>query len=173
MPTGRSIGAETNYAVRQSSSLANPPEVQAGLRWRVLIVDPHSAVREMIRAILEGYSDLIEVVGEASDADQAIELAKAKSIDLVLMDTHLPNGVDATRQIKHLVPQVVILGTSTEYTPYLYNAMIAAGAVAFVRMEDASHVLFRSIVFAMCTYGPTHVHLSSMHTIRPNAASFA
>ena len=165
MPTGRSIAAETSSAVRQSSSLANPPEVQAGLRWRVLIVDPHSSVREMIRAILEGYSDLIEVVGEASDADQAIELAKAKAIDLVLMDTHLPNGVDATRQIKHLVPQVVILGTSAEYTPYLYNAMIAAGAVAFVRMEDASHLLFRSIVFAMCTYGPKHFHVAPAQPI--------
>ena len=170
MPSGTPIGATTHSSGRQSSSLTS---VQAGLRWRVLIVDPHTSIREMIRVILEGYSDLIEVVGEASDADQAIELAKSMSIDLVLMDTHLHNGVDATRQIKRLVPQVVILGTSTEYTPYLYNAMIAAGAVAFVRMEDASHLLFRSIVFAMCTYGPTHVQLSPMHTIRPNAASFA
>jgi DNA-binding NarL/FixJ family response regulator len=153
--------------------LAKAPDVQPGLRWRVLIVDPHTSIREMIRVILESYTDLIEIVGEASDADQAIELAKSMSIDLVLMDTHLPNGVDATRQIKRLVPHVVILGTSAEYTPYLYNAMIAAGAVAFVRMEDASHLLFRSIVFAMCTYGPTHVHMAPMHTTRPHAASFA
>jgi DNA-binding NarL/FixJ family response regulator len=127
----------------------------------------------MIRVILEGYSDLIEVAGEASDADQAVELAKTTSIDLVLIDTHLPNGVDATRQIKQLMPQVVVIGTSAEYTPYLYNAMIAAGAVAFVRMEDAANLLFRSIVFAMCTYGPTHVHMAPMHTMRPSAASFA
>jgi DNA-binding NarL/FixJ family response regulator len=127
----------------------------------------------MIRVILEGYSDLIEVAGEASDADQGVEVAKTMSIDLVLIDTHLPNGVDATRQIKHLMPQVVVIGTSAEYTPSLYNAMIAAGAVAFVRMEDAANLLFRSIVFAMCTYGPTHVHMAPMRTVRPNAASFA
>ena len=172
MPIGTPIAA-TTYPGRQSSSLASGPEAQTGLRWRVLIVDPHTSIREMIRVILEGYSDLIEVAGEASDADQAVEVAKTTSIDLVLIDTHLPNGVDATRQIKQLMPQVVVIGTSAEYTPYLYNAMIAAGAVAFVRMEDAANLLFRSIVFAMCTYGPTHVHLSSMHTIRPNAASFA
>jgi hypothetical protein len=69
---------------------------------------------------------------------------------------------------------MVILGTSVEYTPYLHNAMIAAGAVAFVRVEDASNLLFRSIVFAMCTYGPKHVHMGPMQTtMRPNAASFA
>jgi DNA-binding NarL/FixJ family response regulator len=173
MPSGTPIAASTNSSGRQSSSLASAPDAQAGLRWRVLIVDPHTSIREMLRVILEGYSDLLEVIGEASDADQAIELAKTMSIDLVLIDTHLPDGVDATRQIKRLVPQVVILGTSAEYTPYLYNAMIAAGAVAFVRMEDASHLLFRSIVFAMCTYGPTHVHKAPMHTLRSNAASFA
>jgi len=78
--------------------------------------------------------------------------------------------VDTIRRVKHLLPQVVILGTSAEYTPYLYNAMIAAGAVAFVRMEDASDLLFRSIVFAMCTYGPKHVHMAPVQpTIRRNA----
>ncbi len=133
---------------------------EAGLRWRVLIVNPHTSIREMIRVILDGYSDLIEVVGEASDGDQAIEQLKTIPVDLMLMDTHLPNSVDTIRRIKKLLPQVVILGTSAEYTPYLYNAMIAAGAVAFIRMEDAADLLFRSIVFAMCTYGPKHVHMA-------------
>lgn len=173
MPISTPIGATTNASARQSSSLPSTTDGQGGLRWRVLVINPHTSIREMIRVILESYVDLIEVVGEASDADQAVELVKTMSIDLVLIDTHLPNAVDATRQIKRLMPQVVILGTSAEYTPYLYNAMIAAGAVTFVRMEDASDLLFRSIVFAMCSYGPKHVHLAPMHTTRPNAASFA
>jgi DNA-binding NarL/FixJ family response regulator len=137
---------------------------EAGLRWRVLIVNPHTSIREMIRVILDGYSDLIEVGGEASDGDEAVERVKAVPVDLVLMDTHLPNSVDTIRRIKHLLPQVVILGTSAEYTPYLYNAMIAAGAVAFIRMEDAADLLFRSIVFAMCTYGPKHVQMAQGQT---------
>ena len=137
---------------------------EAGLRWRVLLVNPHTSIREMIRVILDGYSDLIEVGGEASDGDEAVEQVKAIPIDLVLMDTHLPNSVDTIRRIKKLLPQVVILGTSAEYTPYLYNAMIAAGAVAFIRMEDAADLLFRSIVFAMCTYGPKHVHMAPAQT---------
>ena len=142
---------------------------EAGLRWRVLIVNPHTSIREMIRVILDGYSDLIEVGGEALDGDQAVEQVKTIPIDLVLMDTHLPNSVDTIRRIKKLLPQVVILGTSAEYTPYLYNAMIAAGAVAFIRMEDAADLLFRSIVFAMCTYGPRHVHMAPVQaTTRRN-----
>jgi DNA-binding NarL/FixJ family response regulator len=137
---------------------------EAGLRWRVLVVNPHTSIREMIRVILDGYSDLIEVGGEASDGDQAVEQVKTIPIDLVLMDTHLPNSVNTIRRIKHLLPQVVILGTSAEYTPYLYNAMITAGAVAFIRIEDAADLLFRSIVFAMCTYGPKHVHMAPGQT---------
>jgi DNA-binding NarL/FixJ family response regulator len=132
---------------------------ETGSRWRVLIVHPHSSIREMMRVILDGYADLIEVVGEASDGDEGVELVKTIPVDLVLMDTHLPNSVDATRQIRRIMPQVVVLGTSAEYTPYLYNAMIAAGAVAFIRMEDAANLLFRSIVFAMCTYGTKHMQM--------------
>jgi len=85
---------------------------EAGLRWRVLIVNPQPSIREMIRVILDGYSDLIEVGGEALDGDQAVEQVKTIPIDLVLMDTHLPNSVDTIRRIKRLLPQVVILGTS-------------------------------------------------------------
>jgi len=141
-----------------------PKTTEASLRWRVLIVNPHTSIREMIRVILDGYSDILEVGGEASDGDQALEQAKTIPIDLVLIDAHLPNSVDTIRRIKHLLPQVVILGTSAEYTPFLYNAMIAAGAVAFIRMEDAADLLFRSIVFAMCTYGPKHVHMAPAQT---------
>lgn len=173
MPIGTPITAVRNPSGRHSTALVTAPDAQAGLRWRVLIVDPHTSMREMLRVILEGYPDLIEVVGEASDADDAVELAKTLSIDLLLIDTHMTNGVDATRQIKHLAPQVVILGASAEYDPHLYNAMIAAGAVAFVRMEDASNLLFRSIVFAMCTYGAKHVQIPPMHSRQPTTAAFA
>ena len=142
-----------------SSALVHAP-AETGSRWRVLIVHPHSSIREKMRAILYEYADLIEVVGEASDGAEGLELAKTIPVDLVLMDTHLPNSADATRQIRRTMPQVVVLGTSAEYTPYLYNAMIAAGAVAFIRMEDAANLLFRSIVFAMCTYGPKHMQMA-------------
>ena len=169
MPTASPTAAATLRECR-SSSLAHAPEAQASSRWRVLIVDPHPSTRKKLRLILDGYSDLIEVVGEASNGDGAVELAGSVSIDLVLMDTHLPKAVEATRFIRKIVPQVVVLGMSAEYTPYLYNAMIAAGAVAFIRMEDAGDLLFRSIVFAMCTYGPRHFHMAPLQaTVQRNS----
>ena len=172
MSTMTSVAATTSSLPRHTQSLTGGPATQAGSRWRVVIVNPLTSVREMIRMILDGYSDLIEVAGEASDAEEAIELTKTTSVDLVLMDAHLPNGVDATRQIKRMVPQVVIMGMSTEYSAYLHNTLIAAGTVGFVRMEDAPDLLFRSIVFAMCTYGPMHRHVHPVQTPR-HEPSFA
>ena len=106
----------------------------------------------MIRIVLETHADLIEVVGEASDGETAVAQAELYPIDLVLMDIHLSqtNSTDATKQMRKLLPQMVIVGIASEYSPLLYNAMIAAGAVAFVRTEDAADLLFKTIVFAMC-----------------------
>jgi CheY-like chemotaxis protein len=159
MPTGSPTATATSRE-RHTSSLDHAPTAECGSRWRVLIVDPQASIRKAIRMILQGYDDLIEVIGEASNGDDAVELAATVPVDLVLMDTDLPNAVETTRHIRKLLPQVVILGMSAEYTPYVYNAMIAAGAVAFIRTEDAADLLFRSIVFAMCTYGPRHIHMA-------------
>lgn len=157
-------------SIRSSSNstqhLSGSASMQAGLRWRVLVVDDHTSIREMIRVILDGYSDLIEVVGEASDGEEAVAQVKLTPVDLVLMNTHLPdmNSVSAAKHIRQVAPHAVILGMSAEYTPYVHNAMIAAGAVGVVRMEDASDLLFRSIVFAMCTYSPTHIQVNSVQS---------
>jgi two-component system, NarL family, response regulator LiaR len=119
----------------------------------------------MIRIVLETHADLIEVVGEASDGEAAVAQAELYPIDLVLMDIHLSqtNSTDATKQMRKLLPQMVIVGIASEYSPLLYNAMIAAGAVAFVRTEDAADLLFKTIVFAMCTYHPAHVQGIPVH----------
>ena len=158
------------------ASLLNSSQGGVASRWRVLIVDDHNSIRQMIRIVLESYTDIIEVIGEASDGEEAVAQAEHSPIDLVLMDVNLPhmNGIDATRQIKKVHPDVVILGISAEYTPHVYNSMIAAGAVAFVRKEDAADLLFRTIVFAMCTYRPARVDdpLGSIQTAAEAAAGF-
>ena len=70
------------------------------------------------------------------------------------MDIRLPrvSGVEATRQINDKLPQSMIIGMSSLYTPHSYNAMMAAGAVAFVRKEDAVEVLYKTLAFALYTY---------------------
>lgn len=155
----------THILERPAASLSTPASWKIGSRWRVLIVNAHASIREMIRIVLDRHSDLIEVVGEASDGEEAVAQTELYPIDLVLMDIHLShrNSVDATRQMRQVLPHIVIVGISSEYSPLLYNAMIAAGAVAFVRTEDVTELLFKTIVFAMCAYHPAHVQGSPVH----------
>jgi DNA-binding NarL/FixJ family response regulator len=121
----------------------------------VLVVDDDSVDRALLRALLEERAEL-QVVGEASDGEEAVVLAERYRPDVILMDIHLPrvNGVEATRHIMKKLPQSLIIGVSCLYTPHSYNSMITAGAVAFVRKEDAVEALYKTIEFAMHAYCP-------------------
>ena len=132
----------------QSGSPANRP-------WQVLLVDDNAAVRTVLKGLLEEHADF-QVVGEASDGEEAVVLAERYRPDVTLMDIRLPrvSGVEATRQINNKLPQSMIIGMSSLYTPHSYNAMMAAGAVAFVCKEDAVEVLYKTLAFAMYTYYP-------------------
>jgi DNA-binding NarL/FixJ family response regulator len=141
------LTAPSNH-VAESSSCTNR-------QWQVLVVDDDSVDRTLLRVLLEERAEL-QVVGEASDGEEAVVLAERYRPDVILMDIHLPrvNGVEATRHIMKKLPQSLIIGVSCLYTPDRYNAMIAAGAVAFVRKEDAAEALYKTIDFAMHTYYP-------------------
>jgi DNA-binding NarL/FixJ family response regulator len=77
---------------------------------RVLIADDHVIVREGIRALVEAQPD-IEVVGEATNGEEAVIKAKEIQPDIVLMDITMPvmNGLEATKQIRQQSPEVRIL----------------------------------------------------------------
>jgi DNA-binding NarL/FixJ family response regulator len=77
---------------------------------RVVIVDDHSLVREGICALLKFYED-VEVIGEASDGREAIEVAEKLNPDVMLMDIAMPGlgGLEATIEIKKRKPDIKIL----------------------------------------------------------------
>jgi NarL family two-component system response regulator LiaR len=105
---------------------------------RVVIADDHGLVREGLRAVLEGEPDL-EVVGEAEDGNQALEVCRTLGPDLVLMDVRMPevDGLEATRKIKEEMPNTsVIMVTMHENPDYLLEA-IRAGAAGYI-LKDAS-----------------------------------
>ncbi len=100
---------------------------------RILMVDDHKAFRNGLRAMLASASDL-EVVGEAEDGAQAVELALTLQPDIILMDLQMPtmNGVDATRRIVYTSPHIgVIMLTMFEDDDSVFSAM-RAGARGYL-----------------------------------------
>jgi DNA-binding NarL/FixJ family response regulator len=110
---------------------------------RVLIADDQALVRAGFRMILEAESD-IEVIGEAVDGAEAVQLTRALRPDVVLMDIRMPNldGLEATRQIVGSAaaddgeerPRVLVL-TTFDLNEYVYEAL-RAGASGFL-LKDA------------------------------------
>jgi DNA-binding NarL/FixJ family response regulator len=100
---------------------------------RVLLCDDQALVRGGFRMILEARPDL-EVVGEAEDGLQAVELASQTEPDVILMDVRMPNidGVEATRRIveRGSGARVIVL-TTYDLDEYVYDA-IRSGASAFL-----------------------------------------
>ena len=100
---------------------------------RVVVADDHALVRGGFRLILETQPD-IEVVGEAADGPDAIELARSLAPDVVLMDVRMPrlDGIEATRQVTASGegPRVLML-TTFDLDEYVYRA-IRAGASGFL-----------------------------------------
>jgi DNA-binding NarL/FixJ family response regulator len=104
---------------------------------RLLLADDHDLVRDGFHRMLGREPDL-EVVGEASNGREAVELCRSLRPDLVLMDVRMPemDGLEATRTIKAERPEVSVLVVSTHENPdYLFEAL-KAGAAGYV-LKDA------------------------------------
>jgi len=101
---------------------------------RVLLADDQALVRGGFRSILEGQPDL-DVVAEAADGVEAVELALATRPDVVVMDIRMPrlDGIAATRRLleKHASPARVLVLTTFNQEAYVYDAL-RAGASGFL-----------------------------------------
>jgi DNA-binding NarL/FixJ family response regulator len=105
--------------------------------WRLVLADDHHILRRGFRSLLSQEPDL-EVVGEASNGLQAIEICRRLRPDLILMDVRMPemDGITATRRIKESQPGVgVLMVTMHENPDYLLEAL-DAGAAGYV-LKDA------------------------------------
>lgn len=113
---------------------------------RLLLADDHDLLRRGLRGVLVGEPDL-EVVGEASNGQEALELCRDLRPDLVLMDVRMPvvDGLAATRAIKEASPATsVLMVTMHENPDYLLEAL-NAGAAGYVLKDAPAERLISSI----------------------------
>jgi DNA-binding NarL/FixJ family response regulator len=101
-------------------------------RPRVLLVEDDRHVREALRDLLEETN--IEVVGEAGDGSQGLEMARQRTPDVVLMDLRMPvmGGLEASRHIKREMPLVQVVILTAYDDPALKEDATSAGVYAYL-----------------------------------------
>jgi DNA-binding NarL/FixJ family response regulator len=109
---------------------------------RILIADDHAVIREALRGLLSERPDW-QLCGEAGNGREAVELARRLRPDVVVLDISMPelNGLEATRQIRKLLPGAEILIFTMHDSEDLMAQVIAAGARSYLLKADAvSHL---------------------------------
>ncbi|WNM60192.1 PAS domain S-box protein [Candidatus Nitrospira neomarina] len=126
------------------------PKTSTKNQIRILIADDHVMVREGLRKMLESHEDL-ELVGEAGNGKEAIDLVERLKPALVIMDVNMPqlNGIEATSRIKAHHPDIIIIGLSVNAGGENQQAMLKAGAVALLPKEAAVADLYQMITTVM------------------------
>lgn len=111
---------------------------------RLVLVDDHDELRQTLRRMLERSTE-IEVVGEAADGAEALQIVDASHPDVVLVDVNLPHveGTACTRRIKTRFPDVRVVAWSGEL--YGESEMRQAGADAFVLKGGPSDDLIEAL----------------------------
>ena len=113
---------------------------------RLLIADDHEVVRRGLISILSEKTDY-EVVAEATNGRQAVELALEKRPDVAIMDIGMPelNGLEATRQILEKLPKTEVLVLTVHDSEQVVREVLKAGARGYVLKTDAGTSLVEAI----------------------------
>ena len=113
---------------------------------KVLLADDHRIVREGLKSLLQTQPDL-EVVAEASDGRQAVEMARDLTPDVVVMDVAMPqlNGIEATRQIAADEPGMKVVALSMHSDRRFVSEALKAGASGYVLKDGAFDELISAI----------------------------
>jgi DNA-binding NarL/FixJ family response regulator len=124
---------------------------------KILIADDHRIIREGLRALIDKENDL-EVVAEAGNGKEAIQLAHAHRPDLVVMDISMPemNGIEATRRIVAELQDIRILALSMETDRRFVVEVLKSGATGYV-LKDAA---FSELANAIRTVAANETYLS-------------
>lgn len=113
----------------------------------ILIADDHTLVRETWSYMLNT-DPRFEVIAETSNGEEAVEVAKQKRPDIVIMDINMPgmNGLEATQLIRKFSPGSKILGVSLHTQPAYVRKMLQKGATGYVTKNSSCEELFKAIM---------------------------
>lgn len=115
-------------------------------RIRVMIVDDHHMVREGLKTFLSTHDDL-EVVGEAADGAEAVELCPRVQPDVVLMDMVMPvmDGATATASIRTACPGIQVIALTSFVEEELVERALDAGAISYLLKDSQAERLAQAI----------------------------
>ncbi len=124
---------------------------------KVLLADDHGIVRDGIRRLLDSEAD-IQVIGEAENGRQALQLAARLRPDVAVMDISMPelNGIEATRQLLREHPRLRVIALSMHADKRFVAEMLQAGASGYLQKNCA----FRNLVLAIRNVAAGQVYLS-------------
>jgi two-component system NarL family response regulator len=113
---------------------------------RLLLVDDHQIFREALQRLLLSVSDL-EVVGQACNGAEVLELARTTAPTVVCMDINLPdiNGIEVTRALRIALPEVKVVALSAYLEQRYVLEMLKAGASAYVTKSEGCDELLHAI----------------------------
>jgi two-component system response regulator NreC len=113
---------------------------------KIIVVDEHRILREGLSTLIAKQPNM-EIIGEATDGREALQLLEELAPDLILMDVTMPNlnGIEATRKIKSKNPNIEIIALSLHSDRRYVLGMIDAGASGYLLKECAFEELVRAI----------------------------
>jgi DNA-binding NarL/FixJ family response regulator len=120
------------------------------MKVRILLADDHRIMREGLKALLEKHSSM-EVIAEAENGIQTLEIARREKPDVIIMDIAMPdiNGIEATRQLKSEMTDIKIVALSMHSDRRFVTEILKAGASAYVLKQSAFEDLEKAIKTVM------------------------
>ena len=121
-------------------------KISSMVPYQIVLADDHVLLRQGLKRLIEEMGDL-DVVGEASDGLELLNLLKKITPHMVILDISMPNlgGIEAARVIKMTYPKIKILFLSMHKSQEYLHYAIAAGAEGYLVKEDADTELFSAI----------------------------
>ena len=115
-------------------------------RIRILLADDHAVVRQGFKMILDAQADM-EIVGEAGNGREAVELAEQLRPDVVVMDVSMPelNGIEATRRLASSAPRARVVALSMHKDSVYVREILRAGARGYLLKDSGAADLVAAI----------------------------